>query len=199
MQTTVNGQQSIKQKKRIENRYNVWLYRLILCLTFFVGYYFSTGLNVNMVITQINYIFAEHSGPIPYAFEYILRFIIAVMQVVFVEIVARILFYVVNTFTIGALTMSLRNFVATARVFVILQNLIFAVLSIALYFFNFFIPFGLVAVKFVVTTGVFALFFAYINKHYLDPKVAHRAFRMMASFYLIYSLSTILSASGVLQ
>lgn len=184
------------QKKRLENRYNVWVYRAVLLLSFYLGKYFTTGMTVNTVITHLNMIFGSHYGPLSYSFIIVLRVVFAAMEVLITEIAARLVFMLSNSMSFGAVTMSYKNFVGSVRLFVIAKNLIFGIFGLLFYRYNFLIAMGVIVGDFVIATAVYFMFFLYIKKHYLDPKMVNRAFRVLAIIYFSYKLIPILG--GVL-
>ena len=182
--------------KRLENRFNVWIYIGVLYISFIAATYFESEMTLNSVISQLNSIFSPVYGYIPFFFEIIIRLIIPLFYVGLFELFSRIFYRLSNTFSFGSVTMSGKDFVSALRLFVILENLAMGVLNLFYFLFNFIIPLGMVVISFIITSTAYFMFYMYINKYYLDPKTSHRAFRIMATFYLIYTFFTI--AGGLL-
>lgn len=182
--------------KRLEKRFNVWLYIGILYISFFAATFFENEMELYSLINQLNLIFSPLYGYFPYSFEIILRMLLPLINVGLFEIFSRIFFKLSNAFSFGSVTMNGKDFVAALRLFVIFENFALGVLNLCYYLFNFLIPLGMVVISFVITSTAYFLFFMYINKYYLDPKTSHRAFRIMALFYLVFTFANI--AGGLL-
>lgn len=175
-------------KKLIENRYNVWLYVAVLFFAMLLGTHFQTGMQINSIVSNMNMLLGSEYGRASYGIYIFLRFFSAGISVVVFELLARGFYYLTNNFTFGALNMGINNFMRILRVFEILKYAALALLNLAFYFANFLIPIGITVISFAVSTAAYFLFFIYLNKHYLDPKAAHRVFRVMAVIYIMVSV-----------
>jgi len=181
----------IAENKRIENRFNVWWYVAVLYLSFLLGNYFDNEITLNTFINQLNMLFGTINSYTPYALGVVFRFLIPLISVGLFEIFARVFYGITNAFSLGALNIKVKDFVGVLRIFVIVSNLVMGIFNLLYFFFNFLIPLGKTVISFGVISAAYLLFFLYINKYYLDKKMAHRAFRTMALLYLVYSFFTI--------
>lgn len=185
-----------KTKPLIEKRYNKWIYIGVLYLSFIIGNLFNYETSAYSIIGQLNMLFSSAGSYVPYAVGVIIKLVAPLISVALFEIFSRVFYGLSNSFSLGAITMSSRDFTAALRIFVILSNLAHGILTFMYYFFNFLIPLGMIVLSFAITSVAYVMFFLYIDKHYLDKKTAHRAFRTMAVFYLAFSLFNI--AGGIL-
>ena len=174
-----------KVKKNLEKRYNVWFYVAALYVSYFVGNYLQNEMTIYGIIGQFNMLMSLISNNgLPYLFVVMLKLLIPLVQVGLFELFSRVFFGLSNSFSFGSVNMKSNDFVAALRIFVIMLNLALGLLNLLYYLFNFLIPLGFIVLTFMLTTAAYFMFFIYINKHYLDKKTAHRAFRTMSMLYL---------------
>jgi hypothetical protein len=178
-------------KVNIEKRYNKWVYIGALYLSYIAGAYLQSEMTIYGVIDNFSMLLSTIQQQAPYSTVIFLRLLIPLLHVGLFELFSRIFYALCNTFSFGAVSMSSKDFVSCLRIFVILANIALGILNLLYYFYNFLIPIGFMVLSFAITTGAYFMFFMYINKHYLDKKTAHRAFRIMAIFYLSISFFNI--------
>ncbi|NLK17261.1 MAG: hypothetical protein GX304_01880 [Clostridiales bacterium] len=177
-----------RPKARIEDRFNIWVYVLALYLSFLLGSFFENGMAVNSMFAQLSTLFKSIDGYIPYSLAVIIHMVIPMLSVALFELVARVFYSISNRLSRHAVAVGANRFVAALRPFVILINLVKAVLGLFYFLFPFLIPLGLTVLSFIVESAGFFLFFVYLSRHYLDKKTADKAFMVMAIFYLLYTL-----------
>jgi hypothetical protein len=176
----------------LERRFHKRWYHLALYLALFAGTFFQNELAIDSLVSQLNYIFSDAYGQLSIAFVYVFRFLAPLIHLLVFELISRFVYMYTNRLTFGAVGLTAPQFVSALRLFVILGNLAFGIFNLLFYFYNFLIPLGQIVLRFFIMTAAYFLFYLYIDKHYLDPKGAHRVFRAMAILYLTFSLLNLL-------
>ncbi len=177
-----------RPKARIEDRFNAWVLVLALYLSFLLGNFFENEMAINTMFAQLSTLFKTIEGYIPYYFAVIMHFVIPLLSLALFELAARVFYFISDRLSRHAVGIGSTRFIRALRPFMILINLVKALLGLLYFFFPFLIPLGLSVLAFAVESAGFLLFFMYLGRHYLDKKTADKAFMVMAIFYLLYTL-----------